>query len=308
MNRSRTYPFFCASIGAIIGLVVILFLKNRTVFPTNENLLDLIIIGVSIGASMGAIADMLGKGDLFFNGVSGIISAMVYGAAIGGIMDPKFSQPIPRAIAGSFVAVIAFVFYHYFIVGFITKNKRDVGLLLYAFFGLIIGAICGAAIYIIDTIYNAIDLRYIMEANIYTIGKLIESRRLDMNIGIIISGIMGTVFFLVIGAIHNHIKGKLIAGGAILGSILLGEILQSFTGVIIGVFGGAIICDILSKDRMRSMIVGTTVLGCFGAFASAVGWGESIPIPEIRMIILPAFMIIGYYQGMIFMKKSTNFP
>lgn len=307
MKISRTYPFFGAAIGAIIGFVVILFLENRTVFPTNENLLDLIIIGASIGASIGAIADILGKGDLFFNGVSGIISAMVYGAAIGGIMDPKFSQPIPRAIACTIVAAFAFMFYHYVIVGLITKNRRDVDLLLYAFFGMVIGAICGAAIYIMDTIYNAIDLRYVMESNIYTIGKLIDSRRLDMNLGIIISGIVGTVFFIVLGAIHSLIKGKGIAGGAILGSIVLGEILQSFTGVIIGVFGGAIICDILSKDRMRSMIVGTTVLGCFGALASAVGWGESIPIPESRMFILPAFMIIGYYQGMIFMKKSANF-
>jgi hypothetical protein len=234
MKNSRIYPLIGAMIGVVIGFVVIFLLENRKGILPDENLLDLAIIGGCVGASIGAFADMLGKGEKFTDSMSGIIGSIVYGAAIGSVLDIKFSQPILRAIAGAIVAIIAFVLYHKVIVGFIIKKKRDVDPLLYAIFGVVIGAICGACVLIVDTIYSSIYLRSVIEGNGYSISNFIEDRRKDMGFGIIIGGVLGTIFCLVLGVIHNLIRGKGAAGGAIVGSIVLGEIFQSFTGFILG--------------------------------------------------------------------------
>ncbi len=108
-NKARIYPLIGAVIGAVIGFVFILLLENRKEFLSNENLLDLVIIGASVGASIGAAAGMFGKGEMFIDSAGSLIGSMVYGAAIGAVADLKFSQPVPRAIAGVIVALIAFV-------------------------------------------------------------------------------------------------------------------------------------------------------------------------------------------------------
>lgn len=81
MNKARAYPWVGAVIGAAIGIVVVSMLGNREGFLFNETLLNLVIIGASIGAGIGAIVEIRGRGDMFTNRINSIIGYTIYGAA-----------------------------------------------------------------------------------------------------------------------------------------------------------------------------------------------------------------------------------
>lgn len=305
MNKAKIYPWAGAIIGVTIGYAVSLMLGNREGFLFNQTLLNFVIIGACVGASIGAIADMLGKGDRFTDRFSGIIGILVYGAAIGAIVDTKFSQPIPRAIAGAIVSAIAFLLYYKFVVCYIANKNREVDAVTYAIFGIIIGTIYGAAIVIINTIYSAIYFGNVIKANGYSIsGYVVNEIYSNVSIGIIIGGLLGVIFSLFFGAVHSVIRGKGAVGGAIVGSIVLGEVFQSFSGVILGLLAGAIFVAIGSKGNMRSMVAGGTVGATIGAFLSAVGEFATIFLSINIIFFIPTFLIIGYHAGMIFANEN----
>jgi hypothetical protein len=174
-------------------------------------------------------------------------------------------------------------------------------------FGIIIGALFGATIVIVDATYNAIFFGSVITGNGFSISSyMVNTIASGINIGMIIGGIFGAFFGMFFGIIHSAIGGKGAVGGAIAGSLITGEVFQSLSGVISGLLAGAIAGEVWSKGRMRSMVTGASVGAGVGAFLSAAG-GFAVYPPYISLIfILPAFLIIGYRAGMIFVMENRK--
>ncbi len=285
MNKVKLFPLTGAIIGVIIGTIVIFILGNRTGFLFNETLLNMAIIGACVGASIGVIADMINRSNIFTNSV-------IYGACIGAIVDPKFSEPIPRAIAGAIAGIIAGVLYNK--IAKVTKINAFVIII----FGMVIGAIYGIMIIVANGIYDVKYHSYIIIGNGVSINDFITNEIYgNLPIGMFLGAIVGSFFGAVFAIIQMETGSKGMIGGAIVGSIIIGEIFQSFLFVILGVFIGATIGAIGSKGKMRRIVTGAGVGASIGALLNEIGRFVTVPLSINIIFILPTFLIIGYYAG-----------
>ncbi|MFZ2410665.1 MAG: hypothetical protein WAW23_03760 [Candidatus Methanoperedens sp.] len=60
MNKNSVYPWAGAVIGIAIGFAVVSMMRNRQGFLFNETLLNMVIIGTGVGASVGAFLSAVG--------------------------------------------------------------------------------------------------------------------------------------------------------------------------------------------------------------------------------------------------------
>lgn len=171
----------------------------------------------------------------------------------------------------------------------------------------VIGAIYGAMIIVINGIYDVNYHRAIIIGNGVSIDDFIAGQIYgNLPIGMFLGAIVGSFFGAVFAIIKMESGSKGMIGGAIVGSIIMGEIFQSFLFLILGVFIGAMIGATGSKGKMRNIVAGAGVGTSIGAFLNAIGMFTIVPLSINIIFILPTFLIIGYYAGKILSVEQIS--
>lgn len=232
INKSEIFTatvVICAAIAWISNFIMRNLDENSRITP-----LELVIIGFVIGAGIGLIVEITGKGDTFSGLINGIGGNTIYGAIVGAFIAYKAINPVIFIISGAITGALASLFY--------GKHSPNCEIRNQFLYDIIFSSVIGAIFIVISAI---------VDANFY-----------DIIFFILLIIILGAIFGAFFGILHRIIGCKGAIGGAIIGSLIMGEYFQSLNGTISGLILGACTGAFIFKSRFGNLATGALFGGC----------------------------------------------